>query len=286
MSRNSDRIGGPPMQQDNGSPNLTSQQVGTGDFSFVIPTEFVALPSGGKYYPQNNPLYGCDTIEIKQMTAKEEDMLTSRSLLKKGVALERVIDSLIVDKRINPSSILVGDRNAIIVATRIAAYGSDYNTKVTCPSCTAVQEHTFDLNEIGHTETSLNTLEVTLNEDGTFSTTLPRTQLEVTFRLLTGSDEKYLMDGIESDRKTKNRYERTVTRQLTNMLVSVNGNSTAEAIDYTVNNIPSIDARHLREAYRLTNPNLDMSQHFDCKECDYESDMEVPLSADFFWPDA
>ena len=285
MSRNSDRIGASPAQQDSEAPTISSQQTGAGDFSFIVPTEFVALPSGGKYYPQNHPLYGCDTIEIKQMTAKEEDMLTSRSLLKKGVALERVIDSIIVDKRIDPESILVGDRNAIVVSARISAYGNEYNTKVTCPSCNSTLPHTFDLNEIEHHQTS-NELEVSQNEDGTFSTTLPRTGLEICFRLLTGRDEKYLVDGLEHDRKAKNQYERAITRQLTNIIVSVNGNSTSEAVNYVVNNIPSMDARHLREAYRLTNPNLDMSQHFDCSECDYEQDMEVPLSADFFWPDA
>ncbi len=283
MSRNSDRIGGVTNQQDVSAPNLATQ-TGGNEFSFVVPTEFVPLPSGGRYYPPNHPLSGQDTIEIKQMTAKEEDMLTSRSLLKKGVALERVIDSLIVNKSIDPSSILVGDRNAIIVATRISAYGNEYKTKVTCPSCGATQEHAFDLNEIDHFQTSPETLDVRQNEDGTFNTTLPRTELEITFRLLTGDDEKFLINGIEHDRKSKNQYERTVTRQLKNMIVSVNGNNTTEAINYVVNNVPSIDARHLREAYRLTNPNLDMSQHFDCSECDYEQDMEVPLSADFFWP--
>ena len=285
MSRNSDRIGASPTQQDSEAPNITSQQVATGDFSFVVPTEFVALPSEGKYYPEHHPLHGSETIEIKQMTAKEEDMLTSRSLLKKGVALERVIDSIIVDKRIDPESIFVGDRNAIIVSARISAYGNEYNTNVTCPSCGTAQTHGFDLNQISHNQTS-NELDVTQNEDGTFSTTLPRTGLEICFRLLTGRDEKYLVDGLEHDRKAKNQYERAVTRQLTNIIVSVNGNSTSEAVNYVVNNVPSMDARHLREAYRLTNPNLDMTQHFECSNCGHEQDMEVPLTADFFWPNA
>jgi hypothetical protein len=70
----------------------------------------VDLPSQGRFYAQGHPLHGQDSIEIKQMTAKEEDILTSRTLLKKGVALDKLIESLIVNKAINPSTLLIGDR--------------------------------------------------------------------------------------------------------------------------------------------------------------------------------
>ena len=99
MSRNKDRLGGSQHQD-------TQPPAQTGGFSFVVPTEFVELPSQGRFYPQGHPLHGQDSIEIRQMTAKEEDMLTSRSLLKKGVALERVIASLITDKKINPDILM------------------------------------------------------------------------------------------------------------------------------------------------------------------------------------
>ena len=124
MSRNQDRLGG--VQQPDTSP---PPQQGGGGFSFVIPTEFVDLPSLGRFYAQNHPLHGKDSIEIKQMTAKEEDILTSRTLLKKGVALERLLQSIIVDKTIDPKTLLIGDRNAIIVAARVSGYGNDYSTK-------------------------------------------------------------------------------------------------------------------------------------------------------------
>ena len=125
------------------------------------------------------------------MTAKEEDILTSRTLLKKGVALDRVIESVMVNKGINPSDLLIGDRNAIIVATRVSGYGSEYTTSVTCPSCTNTQKYNFDLNEsaIYHGEDA-HELDLVDHEDGTFSTTLPRSGFEVCFRLLTGRDEK------------------------------------------------------------------------------------------------
>tara|TARA_R110000824_G_scaffold160957_3_gene335978 strand:- start:2256 stop:3044 length:789 start_codon:yes stop_codon:yes gene_type:complete len=254
-------------------------------FSFVVPTEFVELPSGGKFYPEGHPLHGEDSIEIKQMTAKEEDMLTSRTLLRKGIAIDRVLESLILDKRVNPNSLLVGDRNAIIVATRVSGYGSDYNTKVSCPACGTNQEYSFDLQEaVIYRGEDIDSINATGNGDGTYEVELPKSKLNVTFRLLTGNDEKRLLDGIEFDRKKKH-HERGVTRQITNIAIAVNGDSSPAAINYLAANIPSMDSRHLRLAYRLATPNVDLTQEFECGECQHAQDMEVPLTADFFWPD-
>lgn len=287
MSRNSNRIGGTGAAEQDGAPPQQNMENPTNDFGFVVPTEFVDLPSKGSFYPNGHPLHGQDTIEIKHMTAKEEDMLTSRSLLKKGVAIDRVINSIIVDNNINPQELLVGDRNAIIVAARISAYGDEYNTKVTCPSCTTQQEYSFDLTESSTTIEEDDTFEglVQQQEGGTFTVVLPRSELEIGFRLLTGRDEKRLTSGLETDKKTKGAYEKSVTRQLKNIMVSVNGNTTSQAVNYVVDNLPSIDARYLRQAYKSVNPNIDLTQHFECNTCDYEQDMEVPLTADFFWPD-
>ena len=90
-------------------------------------------------------MHGCDTVEIKQMTAKEEDILTSRALLRSGVAIDRVIQSILMNKRINADSLLVGDRNAILIAARVSGYGNEYNTTVACPACGTTQEYSFDL---------------------------------------------------------------------------------------------------------------------------------------------
>jgi len=277
LSRNQDRLGG--VQQHDTSP---PPQQGGGGFSFVVPTEFVELPSQGRFYPQGHPLHGKDSIELRQMTAKEEDMLTSRTLLKKGVALDRVIASIIVDKSIDPDSLLVGDRNAIIIATRVAGYGSKYDTKVSCPSCGTNQEYSFDLNQANVTDGSdARDLGVKINENGTFNVTLPMTSVDVCFRLLNGRDEKSFLNGMQADKKTKN--ERNITRQLATIIVSLNGDSSIQAKQYFVDNVPSLDSRHLRLAYRLAAPNIDLTQHFECSECGHEQDMEVPLSADFFW---
>ena len=275
MSRNKDRLGGSQHQD-------TQPPAQTGGFSFVVPTEFVELPSQGRFYPQGHPLHGQDSIEIRQMTAKEEDMLTSRTLLKKGVALDRVISSLIVNKAIDPDSLLVGDRNAIIISTRVSGYGNMYETKVTCPSCGTTQEYSFDLNQANiYDGEDARDLGVKTNDDGTFNVSLPRTGVDVQFRLLNGRDEKSFLSGLQSDRKTKK--EKNITRQIAAIVVSLNGDNSMQAKQYFIDNVPSIDSRHLRLAYRLAAPNVDLTQHFECRECFHEQEMEVPLSADFFW---
>jgi len=275
LSRNKDRLGGSQHQD-------TQPPAQTGGFSFVVPTEFVELPSQGKFYPQGHPLHGQDSIEIRQMTAKEEDMLTSRTLLKKGVALDRVISSLIVNKAIDPDSLLVGDRNAIIISTRVSGYGNMYETKVSCPACGTTQEYSFDLNQANiYDGEDARDLGVKTNDDGTFNVSLPRTGVDVQFRLLNGRDEKSFLSGLQSDKKTKK--EKNITRQIAAIVVSLNGDNSMQAKQYFIDNVPSIDSRHLRLAYRLAAPNVDLTQHFECSECSHEQEMEVPLSADFFW---
>ena len=287
MSRNKDRLGTSNVPPDASTP--PSMQHGNSHreeapFSFVVPTEFVELPSQGRFYPPNHPLHNSDTIEIKQMTAKEEDLLTSRALLKKGVALDRVIDSLIMDKRIDAETLLVGDRNAIMIAARISGYGSEYATKVNCPSCGETSTYSFNLFDStlkqGTCSVELGVQEVAA---GMYSVTLPKTQCEVVFKLLMGVDEKRLLTEIGDDRK-RNRQENTITRQLRLITVSVNGNNTPQAINYFVNNVPSLDAQHLRTAFKLATPDVDLAQFFSCDACGFETEMEVPLTSDFFWP--
>tara|TARA_R110000824_G_scaffold122222_4_gene279080 strand:- start:1274 stop:2104 length:831 start_codon:yes stop_codon:yes gene_type:complete len=273
------------VEPDTSPPPALTQQNNSGDFSFVVPTEFVELPSKGLYYPEEHPLHHQESIEIKQMTAKEEDLLTSKTLLKKGIAIDRLIQNLIVDRRIRPDSLLVGDRNALIIAIRKSGYGADYNTQLTCPSCATAQDKSFDLNDFSvYHGDKIDQLKILDQHDGTFLTELPKTKIKVRFQLLTGRHENDLAAGMNHDRK-KNQTERIITRQLRSMIVSVNDNSSAEVVNYLIENIPSMDSRHLRLAYKLSAPNIDLTQHFICNECDYEQDLEVPLTADFFWPD-
>ena len=113
--------------------------------SYVTPTEFVELPSRGKFYSTDHPLHNKEVIEMRYMTAKDEDILTSPALLKNGVAIDRLIENLIVDKNVSANSLLLGDKNAVILAARISGYGEQYEVNVNCPACGTTIEHSFDL---------------------------------------------------------------------------------------------------------------------------------------------
>jgi len=291
LSRNRGRTGTKEVKPADPPINQMVDAGTESSFSFVVPTEFVDIPSGGRLYPPDHPLHGKGCIEIRQMTAKEEDILTSRSLLKKGIAIDRLIRSVIVDKTVDPGTLLVGDRNAIIVATRVSGYGATYETKVTCPSCGELQPYTFDLNEaaikgpmVSLTDEDEVSYDIENNGDGTFDVTLPQTKLVITVHMLNGYDEKRVAGLLENDRKRK--AERNITRQLSNLMVAVNGNDTTEAINYVATNLPSGDSMYLRNAYRYIAPNIDLTQDFGCSSCGHEQDMEVPLNAEFFWPNA
>ena len=284
VRNNEDRLG---HKEPGGSSPIPQihQESQSSPFSFVVPTEFVVLPSRGKYYPEGHPLHNAETIEVSHMTAKEEDILTSKSLLRKGLAIDRLLQSVIVNKSINPASLLIGDKNAVIVATRIHAYGADYETKVTCPACNTTAKHGFDLNEVGYDhDGDLGAYEAVITEKGdNFVIALPKTNVKVEARLLTGHDEKSLSEAAAMKRK-HNLPEALLTDQFRAFIVSVNGNTDPAYINSFVNAVPAADSRFLRSAYDKLVPNIDMSQQFNCNNCGYDTAMEVPLSADFFWP--
>ena len=143
MARNNgDRLGAPHTQVSNAPIGEAPPNPA---MAFSTPTTFVDLPSKGSLYPEGHPLYGCEQIEIRFMTAKEEDILTSEALLKKGIAIDRMIQSVILDKRIKVEELAVGDKNAIIIAARVTGYGNEYEVGVSCPSCGSRTEYAFDL---------------------------------------------------------------------------------------------------------------------------------------------
>ena len=254
-------------------------------FQFVAPTEYVELPSRGEFYAEGHVLYGQETVEIRQMTAKDEDILTSRALLKKGVALDKLINNLLVDKRITPEDMLVGDKNAILVAARSSGYGTDYTTKVTCPSCGSTSTSTFDLNEVKNTDSeAYKEIPGVTREGQYFNIELPNTQAIVACKIMTGKDENNIARQTRMNKKAGVEGEITLTSQLRRFIVSVNGDSNPKNIAYFVDHMPARDSRYLRTIYKEITPNVDMTQYFECSECGYESELEVPFTTDFFWP--
>jgi hypothetical protein len=251
-----------------------------GGLHFVAPTELVELPSKGLLYREGHPLHKQEEIEIKLMTAKEEDILVNKSLLKKGVALDRMLQSIIVNKKIKLNDLLVSDKNAIVVAARVSAYGSDYKAQVTCPSCNASSEYEFDLED-----KELKYLyehgreDITIAESGNFLITLPKTKVEIEFKLLTGHDEKRLL---EINKKNKGIIP--LTDQFKSFVVSANGVADKTLISNFIDVMPAFDSKFLRSAYTQALPAVDLKQYFECSECDHSQDMEVPFTVEFFWP--
>ena len=114
---------------------VQKQDVVKDKFGWEVPVEVVPLPSQGRVYPAGSPLRGRETVEIKAMTANEEDILMSPALIKQGKVLDKLMSSCLIDKSIDPQELLSGDRNALMIAIRITGYGSDYTVKTTCPNC-------------------------------------------------------------------------------------------------------------------------------------------------------
>jgi hypothetical protein len=252
--------------------------------NFPKPVELVDLPSRGKYYPEGHPLKGKDHIEIRHMTAKDEDILTSKSLLRKGVAIDRLLRSIIIDKSIPIESILIGDKNALLVAARVSGYGSDYVTRVTCPNCASTEEVSFDLEDRPVYEgQDWEGFDISVTGNGTFNIKLPMSEVIVEVRLLNGADEKRLASLVEN--KKKNRLpESTLTDQLNLMIASVEGHTDNSFKKTLIDNMPALDARYLRKAYQKLVPTVDLTHRFQCSGCQYDGEMEVPFTTDFFWP--
>jgi len=251
---------------------------------FVTPTEFVELPSEGRFYNTSHPLHRQEAVEIRFMTAKDEDILTSQTLLRKGMALEKFLESVLVDKTIDPGSLLVGDRNAILVAARITGYGSDYETNTSCPSCGNKAPFSFNLNDSTiYTGKEKGDVEVTATDHGTFTTTLPMTKVQAEFRLLTGEDEAFIAKN-NARRKKASALETNLTTQMARCIVALNDDTDRSIINKFVELMPAFDSRHVRNAIKTVTPNIDLTQIYNCSECGYEQEMEVPFTTDFFWP--
>jgi len=283
LSRNDiNRVGAPPASAEAPVTQMQNEKV-FDPLSFVAPTEFVELPSRGLCYSEDHPLHNQETIEIKFMTAKEEDILSSRALLKKGIAIERFIQSVIVDRKIKAKDLLVGDRNAILIAARVSGYGNIYETQVGCPSCGEKSSFSFDLNNKKVKETEEND-DVKSLGDGTFQITMPYSKFKTVFRLLTGADEAYLTATAASKKKAT-KVDSILMEQYERMIASIEGHSDRSIVKKYVENMPTLDSRHLRKCYASVTPDVNIREDFECHSCGHEQEMEVPFGADFFWPD-
>ena len=244
---------------------------------FKFPTETVDLPSQGKLYSENSSLKS-GKIEVKYMTAKEEDILTSQNLIKKGLVIDKLLNSLIVTEGVSTDDLLIGDKNAVMVASRILAYGGEYSVEVADPNTGETFQHTFDLTECSFKELP-DDVDYSKNE---FELTLPVSKVGITFKLLTGKDETNIANELKSLAKIGQPGE--VTTRLKNVVTSVNGDTSKSVISNFVDNMLSKESLFLRDEIQRINPDINLTQEIDFGGDSTEVD--IPMTVEFFWPKA
>ena len=276
MSRNNNRLSGPVESSQ--TPEQTSSRL----LDFVKPTQFVELPSKGRFYPEGHPLKDKDVIEINFMTAKDEDILSSRSLLKNGTAIDRFLQNIITDNKISVDSLLIGDKNAIIVDSRISAYGREYSTEITCPNCSTKDKLEYDLQQKKVTNSSPPE-DVEITDSGTFKFKLPVSGFEAEIKLLTSKDESAMVK--RSKNKKKGSMDTSFTDQYKLMILSIDNVTDKGLVNRFIEMMPVKDSKKMRQVYKSINPNVELKFNFECRSCGYEQELEVPFGAEFFWPD-
>jgi hypothetical protein len=250
----------------------------------LAPTDLVPLPSDGRAYPPGHPLSGKSSIEIRSMTARDEDILTSRALIRGGKVISALIRSCVADKSIDPDSMLAGDRNAVLIGIRITGYGSEYPVKFTCPECNAEVKHTVELGDLPIKRAPKEFWETMISGTNEFPFTLQTSRKLVTFRLLTGVGESELLQIIERSRKLMMQDE-LVTTRLRLQITSIDGERDPSKLIQLIRSLPARDSRDLRKYIDGVTPRVELKTQAKCTLCSFEGEVEVPIGTEFFWPE-
>jgi hypothetical protein len=238
---------------------------------FKMPTEVVELPSKGLIYPEDNPL-SSGKVEMKYMTAKEEDILTNQSYIQKGIVIDKLLKALIVSD-INYDDLIVGDKNAILIAARVLGYGGEYSFEY------FGQPYTVDLATLENKEFDENLYK---KGENNFSFELPSSGAKITFKLLTGKDEKAIDRELAGLKKINKESSPELTTRLKHIITSVNGDDEAKTIrDFVDNHLLARDSRALREHIRQMQPDVEMSFIPEGED----TPITVPMTANFLYPD-
>ena len=243
-----------------------------------FPTEVVDLPSKGYFYPEDNPL-SSGQIEIKYMTAREEDILTSQNLITKGIVLDKLLESLVVDKKIDLNSMLIGDKNALFIASRVLAYGKEYTFDY-IDNTGLSKEHTHDLTKLKDKK-----IDFSKHEKGKnlFSFKLLHAERTIEFKLLTDGDEREVGKEVEALSKVSGGVTKEVTTRYKKMIISVDGNSEQAFVNNFVDNeFFTQDSQAFRTHYQEITPDIDMDIVID--DGGEGVEITVPMTVRFFWP--
>jgi len=241
-----------------------------------FPTEVVDLPSRGLLYPKDSPL-SSGTIEVKYMTAREEDILTSANLIKKGIVVEKLLEALIVDKSIKVSDLLIGDKNAVLIAARILAYGKQYNLEYDG------QQIEVDLTKLKDKKLDESIVSAGVNE---FEFELPATKRKLTLKLLTSGDENEIDKEVAGYEKVGDGIGYGLTTRLKHQIVSIDGDTKRASINSFVDNeFLSRDSMAFRTYVNEIMPDVDMTSTYVDSD-GIEKEFTVPMTVTFLWPSA
>ena len=241
---------------------------------YKFPTEMVDLPSKGYFYFDGHPL-SSGKVEVKYMTAKEEDILTSQNLIQQGTVIDKLLESLIVDKSIKLDDMLIGDKNAIMLSARILGYGKQYEFTY------GGEEQSVDLSTLEPLDIDFSKFPKGKNE---FNFKLPTSEREVTFKLLTGKSEKDIDLEIKAKQKISKTQSSELTTRLKHMIISVDGSSEKSYINNFVDNeFLSRDSLAFRQYLASITPDVDMNVEVIDSD-GKKTEVAVPITVRFFWP--
>ena len=246
-----------------------------------FPTEMVNLPSKGWFYDSANPLSSGE-VEVKYMTAKEEDILTSQNLIQKGVVFDKLLDALVVSK-IKLDDMLIGDKNAVLIAARVLAYGKNYEFDYIDPITGEKGKGKLDLTKLKDKEVKFDKDSKGKNE---FDFQLPASKRVLTFKLLTSGDEKAIDKELKSMKKINKLtgINPEITTRMKRAIVAVDGDREIQTIRKFVDNeFLSIDALKFRAYLAVMTPDVNMVYHQIISDGS-EEEMTVPMTVQFFWP--
>ena len=242
---------------------------------YKFPTEMVELPSKGYFYFEGHPL-SSGKVEIKYMTAKEEDILTSQNLIQQGTVIDKLLESLIVDKSIKMDDLLIGDKNAIMVASRILGYGKDYDIEYD-----GIKQ-SVDLSKLEPIDLDFSKFTKGENQ---FSFELPSSKRTITFKLLNSGDEIKISEEVKARKKISENDTSELTTRLKHMILSVDGKSEKKHInDFVENEFLSLDSLAYRKYLATITPDVDMNVTVK-DSTGREQVITVPITVRFFWPD-
>jgi hypothetical protein len=257
-----------PIQQQQSAPK-----------SFPFPTEIIGLPSKGLVYAESNPLSKGE-VTVKLMTAREEDILTSATLIRKGIQLDKLLESIVVEPGVNINDLVIGDKNAILVTSRILAFGPDYEAKINDPFDNEEIDVTIDLSQIKVKEIDENKL----NRNNEYDFFLPISKTNIKFKLLTHGDEMIINKDIEASQKTL-KQSNEITTRYRRIITEVDGvRDTGTISNFVTNRLLAGDSKALRKYIAEITPDLDLKFDYTSPATGESEALRIPFGIGFFYP--